>query len=251
MAGIRIPLSWLICIAILGVVAFFSYYILKAANRVEGFDNIINAMDVTQSAQANYQLPNQAPANQLGGPQGNPLHTQPNQPLNMPAEFYHHNDSDQNVRGSIGLSQPNQPLLETTEQPAPALDRLQKPPVARPWPKIPAMTEDELRTPEPLQRTPPPVLYDDPEATDPLNRVAYMDAEFGSNLRHPEQMIEHRAQAPGMGRVVASGIGSEVSSPGIHNADGYSPEMTQNGGHFMPNVLAWDGSTLNQGYSMI
>jgi hypothetical protein len=54
-----------------------------------------------------------------------------------------------------------------------------------------------------------------------------------------------------MGRVVASGIGSEVSSPGIHNADGYSPEMTQNGGHFMKNVLAWDGSTLNQGYSMI
>jgi len=264
MAGIRIPLSWLICIAMLGVVVFFSYYILKAASTKEGFDNVINAMDVAQSAQAAYQLPAMAPANQLGGPQGKPLQTQPNQPssrangpLNMPAEFYQHADSDQKARGSVGLSQPNEPLLETTEQPAPALDRLQKPPVARPWPKIPAMTEDELRTPEPLQRTPPPVLYDDPEATDPLNRVAYMDAEFGSNLRHPEQMIERRAQAPGMGRVVASGIGSEVSSPGIHNADGYSPEMTQNGGHFMssrtngPNVLAWDGSTLNQAYSMI
>ena len=257
--GARIPLSWIICFVILSVFFFFSYHILVASYANTETSGIYEAMGTTSMVAMNavQQQPAQQPAlsqmakkeNPKGDPQANVPLTQQRLPLNMPSEFYKTYEKAQ--MPSIGLSQQNEPLLETTEQPAPSMNRLQKPPVPKAWPKIPAMTEEELRTPEPLQRTPPSVLYDDPEASDPLNKIAYMDAEFGSNLRHPEQMIERRVQAPGMGRVVSSGLGSEISSPGVHNADGYSPEMVQNGGRFMSNVSAWDGSTLNEAYSMI
>jgi hypothetical protein len=258
MATARIPVSWIVCAAVLAFFVFFGYHILQAMNTKEGFDHsqvaatTIQAAPASTIAQAADQL-QMAGKNQLKGPQGNTPLRNPNQPVDVPVEFYKYytGDNPPSPHASLGLSQLNEPLLETTEQPAPALDRLQKPAVPKPWPTIPAMTEAELRTPEPLQRTPPPVLYDDPEPTDPLNRLEFMDAEFGSNLRHPEQMIEHRVQPPSIQRIVPSGVGSEVSSPGLNNADGYSPEMIQNGGQFMPNVLAWDKSTLNSAYSMI
>jgi len=63
-------------------------------------------------------------------------------------------------------------------------------PVPNRMPVVPGQTEEDLRRPEPLQRTPPSVQYDEPEAIDPLNRNVHMNSEFGSNLRHPEQMIE-------------------------------------------------------------
>jgi hypothetical protein len=68
-----------------------------------------------------------------------------------------------------------------------------------------------------------------------------MDAEFGSNLRHPEQMMEQRPRA-GIAGIVPSGLGSEQSRPGGHNAAGYSPEMVQNAGEFMNGIAAFDGS---------
>lgn len=258
MATARIPVSWIVCAALLAFFVFFGYHIFQASQNTEGFDHSQVAMTTIQSApattiaQAADQL-QMAGKNQLQGPQGNTPLRNPNEPLDVPVEFYKYYTGDvpASPRASVGLSQQNEPLLETMEQPAPALNRLQKPAVPKAWPKIPAMTEDELRTPEPLQRTPPPVLYDDPEPTDPLNRLTYMDAEFGSNLRHPEQMIEHRVQPPSIQRIVPAGLGSEVSSPGLNNADGYAPEMIQNGGQFMPNVLAFDKSTLNSAYSMI
>jgi hypothetical protein len=102
---------------------------------------------------------------------------------------------------------------------------------------------------EPLRATPPAKKYDPPDATDPLNRVAFQDAEFGSNLRHPEQMIEKRPRPTPPS--LASGIASERSSPGGNNAQGYSTEMVQNGATYMGSVLAFDGSEEGTAYSLI
>ena len=121
---------------------------------------------------------------------------------------------------------------------------------ARPMPRVPGQTEEDLRAPEPLQETPPSVQYDIPEATDAMNKDVFMSAGFGSNLRHPEQMIESHPSA-GMGQVVQSGIGSERSSPGGNRATGYSPEMIQNAGEFMSGVNAFDMSEMGSAFSMI
>jgi hypothetical protein len=117
-------------------------------------------------------------------------------------------------------------------------------------PAVPGQTEDDLRAPEQLQATPPSTHYDIPESMDPMNRTVHMDAEFGSNLRHPEQMVEHQPST-GMGHVVASGLGSEASSPGGNSMVGYAPEMAQNGGEFMSGITAFDMSEMGSSFSML
>ena len=117
-------------------------------------------------------------------------------------------------------------------------------------PAVPGQTEDDLRAPEQLQDTPPSTHYDIPESMDPMNRTVHMDAEFGSNLRHPEQMVEHHPST-GMGQVVASGLGGEASSPGGHTMVGYAPEMAQNGGEFMSGITAFDNSEMGSAFSML
>ena len=118
-----------------------------------------------------------------------------------------------------------------------------------PVPSVPGQTAEDLTMDEPLRATPPAKKYDPPEATDPLNRVAFQDAEFGSNLRHPEQMIEKRPRPTPPS--LASGIASERSSPGGNNAQGYSTEMVQNGANYMGSILAFDGSEEGTAYSLI
>lgn len=121
---------------------------------------------------------------------------------------------------------------------------------AHEMPHVTGQTEDDLRASEPHIATPPSTFYDAPEATDPLDKVGYMDAEFGSNLRHPEQMIERRPQR-NMNQVVSSGLGSVASGPGGNNAAGYTPEMTNNGGEFMQGIIPFDSSEMGGGFSMI
>ena len=137
------------------------------------------------------------------------------------------------------------PTEDTAEHVVP-----RQPPVPNQMPHVSGQTEEDLRAPEPLQATPRSVQYDIPESTDPLNKTAYMSAEFGSNLRHPEQMME-RHPGIGMGNVVAAQIGSERSGPGGNNAAGYAPEMAQNGGEFMAGISAFDTSESGVAYSMI
>lgn len=115
-------------------------------------------------------------------------------------------------------------------------------------PQVPGQTAEDLRMDEPLRATPPATQYDPPDATDPLNGVAFQDAEFGSNLRHPEQMIERR---PKRLPPTTPGVVSSRSSPGGNNAQGYSTEMVQNGGDFMGAILAYDGSEVGPAYSLI
>jgi hypothetical protein len=132
------------------------------------------------------------------------------------------------------------------ESSAPVVDRT--PPHA--MPHVPGQTETDLRTPEPLQRTPPTTEYEIPSHRDPLNPTVNAEAEFGSNFRHPEQMIEMHPRT-GMGQVVASGLGSEQSSPGGNDANGYAPEMLQNGAQWMTGVTAFDSTEEGTAYSLI
>lgn len=128
-------------------------------------------------------------------------------------------------------------------------DDIDAPVVTHSIPRVPGQTEQDLRATRQVQQTPPSVQYDSPEAADPLNRTVHMDAEFGSNLRHPEQMIERRPSA-GIAGIVPSGLGSENSHPGNNNPVMYAPEMAQNGGEFMNGISAFDGND-GVGYSMI
>ena len=121
---------------------------------------------------------------------------------------------------------------------------------AHAMPAVAGQSEEDLRAPEPHIATPPSTFYDSPEATDPLDKVGYMDAEFGSNLRHPEQMIERRP-ARDTRQIVNSGLGSPSSGPGGNNVAGYSPEMTNNGGEFMSGIIPFDSSEMGGGFSMI
>jgi len=227
----RIPLAWVVLVIIVAVFVFFGYYIVKASNYPRLLETQIETRvnAVLSAAQGVPKMDHVQPTLQM---------TMPQQPY-VPPQVYQQQSPD----GVVGGPQ-------TPETAAPVMTTRQRPPVPKPMPVPVGMTEEDMRTPEPLQRTPPAIHYDPPEATDPLNRVAFMDAEFGSNLRHPEQMIEHR-QRPGVGKIVSSGLGSEHSSPGPHNAAGYSPEMLQNGGDFMQGVGAFDGAEMNSSFSMI
>lgn len=124
----------------------------------------------------------------------------------------------------------------------------------RELPHVPGQTEDDLTSPEPLQATPPTVFYDSPEATDPMNKHAYMNATFGSNLRHPEQMIESYPNRS-MQNALDAGIASKESASTGFRAARYSEEMIQNGGVMQDGILANDihnsGSGFGLGYSLL
>jgi hypothetical protein len=210
----RIPLSWLLLVVLLGVFAFFGYHIIQAASPT-------NSIHGTNDAKALA-----AAAGLMARPE--PAH------LDNAVQAPH-----------LAISEEDEERVES--QPAPVVQKRR--PIPNEMPHVPAQTEDDLRATKPHMATPPAVQYDSPEAIDPLNKTVYMGAEFGSNLRHPEQMIEMRP-GMGMGQVVPSGLGSEHSSPGGNRAAGYSPEMAQNGGEFMQGISAFDYSEEGAGYSM-
>lgn len=212
----RIPLSWIVLLVLLGVFAFFGYHILQASSPdvVAPINKVVNMIQHPEIAKA------------------------------LPQMGY---DEQEQGRESPHLSI-HEETGQTYEHGAPVVHKQN--PIPNKMPAVPAQTEDDLRATQPNMATPPSVQYDTPEAIDPLNRTVYMGAEFGSNLRHPEQMIELRPST-GMGGVVASGLGSEHSGPGGNRATGYAPEMAQNGGEFMQGINAYDLSDYGAGYSMV
>lgn len=117
-------------------------------------------------------------------------------------------------------------------------------------PKVPGQTEADLREHEPLQRSPPTTEYGPPEHMDPLNRTVHMSAEFGSNFRHPEQMIESHPPMT-TDNITASGLGGGMTSPGPHNISAYRTEMSQNGAEVMEGIFAYDSTAEGSGYSML
>jgi hypothetical protein len=212
MASPRIPVSWLVLGCVVAVFAFFTYHILHASATEEAS----RAIQESLAAKGSVEYPRPAAAVAL--------------PPLRPAAQEEAGD-----------------MYETQEAPA-----VQHPPAAaRPLPHVAGQTEEDLRAHEPLQTAPPPTQYDAPDAVDPLNRTAFMSSEFGSNLRHPEQLFEAR---PGMtlGGAVESGTAGVYSSPGGHRAVGYSPEHLQNGGMTQDGgILAFDSSMEGGAYSML
>jgi hypothetical protein len=199
----RIPVSWLLLLALLAVFAFFGYQILQASQ------------EPTME-----KFPPYSPADEM-----------------KPSPVLEEEESLPEARN-----------MSEELQAAPATQR--RPPIPQAMPHVPGQTEDDLRAPEPLQDSPAAIQYDSPDATDPMNRTAFMSAEFGSNLRHPEQMMEARPSAS-MRSAHASGVASEYSSPGGNRAIGYTPEMAQNGGDFMEGISAFDGSVAGVAYSAL
>jgi hypothetical protein len=199
----RIPISWIFLIALLGLVAFFGYHIFKASSDASNSSSSSNAS-------------------------------------NQDDEFIQSKKSVTFHPTVTQYSEEEVPEPRHSEAAETAED-IDAPVITQSIPHVPAQTEQDLRATRQVQETPPSMHYDSPEAIDPLNRTVHMDAEFGSNLRHPEQMMERRPRA-GIAGMVPSGLGSEASRPGGHNAAGYAPEMAQNGGEFMNGISAFDGS---------
>lgn len=135
---------------------------------------------------------------------------------------------------------------EEAEHGAPIVERV----AIQPMPRVPGQTEADLREHEPLQRSPPTTEYGPPEQSDPLNRHVHMSAKFGSNFRHPEQMIE--AHPPMTNdSISSSGLGGGLTSPGPHNISAYRTEMIQNGAEIMEGIFAYDSTVEGSGYSML
>lgn len=210
MASPRIPISWLLLLVVLAVFGFFGYHILKA------------------SSDAEERFPPYSPTDEAA-PQGK--HVRFADPPPVSAEVGTPNDDE------------SQGAIETS---APIVQRV----AIQQMPHVPGQTEADLREHEPLQRSPPTTEYGPPEHTDPLNRHVHMSAEFGSNFRHPEQMIE--AHPPMTNEsITASGLGGGMTAPGPHNISAYRTEMTQNGAEMLEGIFAYDSTAEGSGYSML
>ena len=176
MASPRIPISWLLLLAVLAVFTFFGYHIFKASSDT----------DVEK--------------------------------------FPPYSEEDSHSHAHVRFMDPPAMIMKddmNNDGHAPVVQHI----AVQQMPRVAGQTEADLREPEPLQRTPPTTEYGPPEHTDPLNKTVHMPAEFGSNFRHPEQMIE--------------------THPPIRD------EIAQNSGEVMTGILAYDSTAEGNGYSML
>jgi hypothetical protein len=137
-------------------------------------------------------------------------------------------------------------------QPAPVAYPEQK---GTPMPSIPGQTDEEVRTPEPIQRRVHRQTAEEPE---PVESTALQQEEAGftENLRHPEAsfqphpfnnksvpvLAEDGRIGPLRGTVpVDSGVASKVSSPGFGgDQQAFESDMAQNGGEWLKGTFAFD-----------
>lgn len=211
MASPRIPISWLLLLVVLAVFAFFGYHILKASSDTEE------------------RFPPYSPADEAKEAGGKQVRF-----ADPPATA---------VAGGTPNDDEGQAAVEVA---APVVQRV----AIQQMPRVAGQTEADLREHEPLQRSPPTTEYGPPEHTDPLNRHVHMSAEFGSNFRHPEQMIEAHPPMT-TENITASGLGGGMTAPGPHNISAYRTEMTQNGAEVMEGIFAYDSTAEGTGYSML
>ena len=137
-------------------------------------------------------------------------------------------------------------------QPSPVVPQEQK---GTPMPSIPGQTDEEVRTPEPIQRRVRRQVAEEPE---PVENTALQQEEAGftENLRHPEAsfqphpfnnksvpvLAEDGRIGPLRGAVpVDSGVASKVSSPGFGgDQQAFESDMAQNGGEWLKGTFAFD-----------
>jgi hypothetical protein len=106
---------------------------------------------------------------------------------------------------------------------------------ALPHPEVPGQTEEELKTPEPLQERVNHTI-EAPSPMDP-NQIDDNAAQFGSNLRHPEAMlVKSGSNFASLETEMAAGV---AGRPAVEQLP-LSVEMAQNGGEFMKGIFAFD-----------
>ena len=106
-------------------------------------------------------------------------------------------------------------------------------------PEVPGQSSEELGEKEPLQQK----VFNKAEA--PGANDIYVKPEenamFGSNLRHPEGMIQPANGITGLESEIASGVASKTVNNEQTNEYAFSADMAQNGGEFMKGISAFDG----------
>ena len=123
-------------------------------------------------------------------------------------------------------------------QPAPIREPIAE---AQQPPLVPGQTQEDLKTPEPLQE-PIAQKVDLPASKDPYDRQENA-ALFGSDLRHPEaMMVASSSKFSSLETEVSSGLANEVTRPSDIEQVPFSAEMAQNGGQFMDGIFAFDNT---------
>jgi hypothetical protein len=123
------------------------------------------------------------------------------------------------------------PMPVHTQQQGPATP---EPPRPEEYPQVAGQSEGDLRQKEPLQRPGPPV------SQQAVTADGKGPADFGENLRRPEQSFEPAGPGNGPPTLKVSDLpAGRAVEPG---GQGFSPEMAQNDGPVMGNgVFAFDG----------
>ena len=116
-------------------------------------------------------------------------------------------------------------------------------------PEVPGQTEEELMAPEPLQQKVSNKV-ETPSASDVYEK-GDNQAMFGSNLRHPESMIQPVNGDFNLENEIASGVASNTVNNSQTNEFSFSADMAQNGGEFMKGILAYDGTDTGAMFSSL
>ena len=214
----QVPITWVFILIIFSVFMFFAYHIVLASSNS---NNKHNERDLSYTNEKVYTLPPKIEY---------PKYTPERKPMIIQQQ-------EAPVKREIMEKQLPEPIVNEDHSITQNIPGLQKPSshsdivrkqIPLPIPSIPGQTQDEIMLPDQNQRTPPSVLYNIPEAIDPMNRTVYMNATFGNNLRFPEQMIESHPKRS-VEQISSSGIGSENSNNPGFRAVRYTQEMIQNG----------------------
>lgn len=116
-------------------------------------------------------------------------------------------------------------------------------------PEIPGQSVEEQAMPEPLQQK-VSTRVEAPGAND-VHDKPEQNALFGSNLRHPEGMIQPANDEYGLESEVASGVASNTVNHEKTNEYTFSADMAQNGGEFMKGISAFDGTDTGSMFSSL
>ena len=118
------------------------------------------------------------------------------------------------------------PMPVNTQQQGPATP---EPPRPEEYPQVAGQSEGDLRQKEPLQRGPP-------ASQQAVTADGKGPADFGENLRHPEQSFQPAGPPPTLK------VSDLPAGRAVESGQGFSPEMAQNDGPVMGNgVFAFDG----------
>ena len=133
-------------------------------------------------------------------------------------------------------------MIETAQQEeeAPITESVEVTPETHVQPEIPGSTREEVAESEPLQKH-VSIKAESHSAMDPYEKNENV-ALFGSNLRHPEGLIEKTDPnySGGIENEIIAGLASQVSKPTDLDKVQFSAEMAQNGGEFMNGIFAYD-----------